>query len=323
MKTISELPLEEGVTKAVELSYDPLKADGKARVNILALGDVGMTVLLGLRLIGEDVISSIGICDINKDNLARLEMEINQIRYPFEKSGKLPPVEILDESGIFNCDVFVFCASKGVPAIGAEGDVRMAQLDANREIISHYGDMAKSADYKGLVAIVSDPVDPLCREFLRSSELEPSQIQGYGLGVMNARAIYYAEKNKKFERYIKEGRAFGPHGGDLVIADSISDYNDDISMELTELTVDANMKVRELGYKPYIAPALSSAAISIILTMRREWHYGSVYLGDSERGAFLGIKNRITAKGIEYEDIKVCDQLYKRIARAYINLCKL
>lgn len=323
MRYIDELPLEIGAADPVSLDYCPLKRSGKSRVNILALGDVGTTVLIGLRLLGGDVISSIGICDINKDNLARLEMEINQIRYPFEDGNKLPKVEIVKEDKLFDCDVFIFCASKGVPDLGTRGDVRMAQLDANRDIITHFGDLAKSADFKGLVAVVSDPVDPLCKTLLECSGLKPSQVQGYGLGVMNARALYFAEKDERFARYAVEGRVFGPHGEDLVIADSIDNYDDDLSRELTELAVKANLKVRELGYKPYIAPALSSAAISILLTMRKQWHYSSLYMGDGTIGAFLGIRNRITETGAEYENTGMCDQLYGRIARAYKNLSKL
>ena len=57
--------------------------------------------------------------------------------------------------------------------------------------------------------------------------------------------------------------------------------------------------------------------------MKGKWHYGSVYLGDGDKGAFLGVKNRSTVKGIEYEDAKVCDRLYERIAKAYINLSRL
>ena len=73
------------------------------------------------------------------------------------------------------------------------------------------------------------------------------------------------------------------------------------------------MKVRELGYKPYIAPSLSSAALSILLTLRGQWHYSSLYLGDGTRGAFLGIRNRMTEEGPEYEEFELCDPLYTRI----------
>ena len=327
MNKISNLPAITGIDHTLPLDGCPLPG-GKARVNILALGDVGITMLIGLRLLGADVIESIGICDLNKENCDRLEIEMNQIRYPFpyENPGAgqdLPPVEVITEDKLFLGDIVIFCASKGVPQIGFRGDVRMAQLEANRGIIRHFGKLAHNADFKGLMCIVSDPVDPLCAAFLDASGCKPWQVQGYGLGVMNARACYYAERDERFARYLKDGRAFGPHGQDLVIADSLTDYNDDISKELTELTVAANTKVRELGFKPYFAPALSSAALSVLLTLRGEWHYGSVYLGDEFYGAYFGVRNRITEKGIEFEDPDLPDALYERIITAYRHLCAL
>ena len=51
----------------------------KVRVNLLALGDVGSTLLLGLRLMGGDVISSMGICDVRENAALRWEFELNQI----------------------------------------------------------------------------------------------------------------------------------------------------------------------------------------------------------------------------------------------------
>ena len=61
--------------------------------------------------------------------------------------------------------------------------------------------------------------------------LRPEQIQGYGLGVMNARAAYYAKKDSKYSDFLTQGRAFGPHGQDLVIANSILRYDDVLSKE--------------------------------------------------------------------------------------------
>ena len=100
----------------------------KARVHIVALGDVGTTMLIGLLLAGQDVIGSVGMCDINAKNLARLEMEMNQICYPFAgldgcDDPVMPPVTIVSEEDVFDCDVFIFCASKGVPPVGAGGSL--------------------------------------------------------------------------------------------------------------------------------------------------------------------------------------------------------
>lgn len=296
----------------------------KLRVNIVALGDVGTTMLIGLHLLGGDVIDSIGICDIRKENTERLEMEINQIGYPFE-GPYLPSVDVVTEEQLFDGDVLIFCASRGVPPVepGSNIDVRMVQLDANRDIIRHYAGLARQADYKGLVAVVSDPVDNLCAAFLDESGLQPWQIQGYGLGVMHKRAEYYASKDDRFQSYLAEGRAFGPHGKDLVIANSIEHYDDTLSRELTEKTTHANIAVRDLGFKPYIAPALSSAALSILLTLRGQWHYGSLYMGSLSRGAFLGIKNRLTEDGWEWEDLNLPNELFERIRNAYENLCEI
>ena len=324
---ISDLPKSLGITASLPLDYSPLLKK-KYRVNILALGDVGTTMLIGLRLLGWDVISSIGICDINTKNLERLQLEINQIRYPFadwqdSSMPQLPAVHIVAEDKLFDCDVFIFCASKGVPPLGAQGDVRMAQLAANRSLVAHFAQLAKKAAYKGLICEVADPVDPLAKAFFLDAGLKPSQVQGYGLGVMNARACYYAEQDPALLHYLTEGRAFGPHGEDLVIADSLRNYNDSYSCQLTDLTVHANVAVRDLGYKPYIAPAMSSAAISILLTLRGAWHYGSVYIGNENKGAYFGVRNKLTTQGIVYEDAEVCEKLFQRLEHAYVNLGKL
>ena len=328
MHRINELLSAIGTGSAVHLNGRPISPGQKHRINILALGDVGITMLMGLRLLGGDVISEIGICDIRREACERLERDINQIRYPSGANAPfLPPVKIVDENELFDTDVLVFCASRGVPSLGRESepgiDVRMVQLDANRDIISHYAELAKKACFNGLFAVVSDPVDNLCAAFLDASGLEPAQIRGYGLGVMNARAAYYAEKDPRFSMYESEGRAFGPHGKDLVIANSIRNYDDNLSRELTSLATGANIEIRELGFKPYIAPALSSAAISIILTLHGEWNYGSVYLGDRLNGAFLGIRSRFKNECWEYEDIELPDELFDRIKEAYMRLCAI
>ncbi|MBQ4650690.1 MAG: lactate dehydrogenase [Firmicutes bacterium] len=300
----------------------PLKKSGY-KVNILALGDVGATLLLGLKTQGGGIIDTIGIFDVNENVMARYEIEMNQIGWPFGTKN-LPEVVCLKESELFDCDMFVFCASKAIPPIGTSGDVRMMQLEANSKIAAHYGRLAGDAGFRGIFAVVSDPVDPLCKAVLLSSGLEPGQVRGYGLGVMNKRAEYFAKKDERFASYLAEGRAFGPHGGDLVIANSIENYDDELSRELTRLTVEANLQVRALGFKPYFAPAFSSGAISLLLTLTGQWNCSSVYLGKGDGGAFLGIKNRIADNGeVEIEDLPLPQKLYDRIELAYDNLCRL
>lgn len=292
----------------------------KKTVHILAMGDVGSTLLIGLSLLGGDCIRQIGIYDFNEKLCQRWEQEINQIAYPWQYE-QLPRVRVLKQEELFQCDVFVFCASKSVPPVGADvQDVRMAQLEANSAIIAQYGQMAREARFQGLFAVVSDPVDPLCQCVYRASNqnqtgdwdglgLRPEQVQGYGLGVMNSRAAYFAKQDSRFAQFLTEGRAYGPHGQNLVIANSIDNYDHELSLELTKKTVEANLQVRALGYKPYIAPALSSAAISLLLTIRGQWHYSSNFLG----GIYLGCKNRSTPYGVELEHLALPGQLLERL----------
>ena len=307
------------------LAFQP--KEGKKRVHVLAIGDVGSMLLTGLHLLGGDVISSIGICDISEQVTARWEFEENQIAYPWDYDA-LPEVDIVKPEQLFDCDVFVFVASKGIPPVGSGiKDVRMYQFENNSKIIGHYAKMAREKNFKGLFCAVSDPVDPLAKTaFLESNKNEngeldymgllPEQIQGFGLGVMNARAAYYAKRDERFTQFLTEGRSFGPHGQDLVVADSIENYNDELSKELTPLTVTANLHMRAIGYKPFVAPAFSSGAISILMCLRGQWHCGSVFLG----GIYMGVKNRYTANGLEAEILPLPDALYDRIVFAEENL---
>ena len=50
------------------------------------------------------------------------------------------------------------------------------------------------------------------------------RVQGFGLGVMNARAAYFAKRDARFASFLTEGRSFGPHGTGLTIANSIEHY---------------------------------------------------------------------------------------------------
>ncbi|MBV1757041.1 MAG: lactate dehydrogenase [Dethiosulfatibacter sp.] len=298
----------------------------KWTVNLLALGDVGSTLLIGLKLLGGDAIDGIGIYDRNESNLKRWEIETNQISHPFHNN--LPFVKIIPHEQLFDCHMFVFCASKGVPSVGSDvRDVRMIQFEENAKIITTYAKMARNTGFKGIFSVVSDPVDQLCYTVFKESNtdehgnwdykgLSPEQIKGYGLGVMHARAIYFSKKNVSLSHYENEGRAFGPHGSDLVIADSIKRYNQENSLTLTNNAISANLEVRSLGYKPYIAPALSSGALSIIKTITREWHYSANFIG----GAFMGSKNKHHRSGIELERIKMDNQLESRIQKTYEKL---
>ncbi|MEG2916903.1 MAG: lactate dehydrogenase [Clostridium sp.] len=294
------------------------------RINVVGLGDVGATLLTGLKLLGDNSISSLGIYDKDPKKIDRLKFELSQILScdGREQSIKIIP---LSEESLFHCDMFVFCVSVGIPPIGSEHcDVRLVQFEGNRKILKTYGEMARVANFKGVFAVVSDPVDLLCKSlFLDSNKNEsglldfkglcPEQIRGYGLGVMNARAVYYSTEREDTKNYITEGRAFGPHGEGLIIANSIDNYNEVASNFLTEKTKNANLDVRNSGFKPYIAPALSSGALSIIDTIRGNFHYSSNFIG----GTYIGSKNKFYNGCTENEMLSLPNDLMNKLNDTY------
>lgn len=299
----------------------------KWKVNVFGLGDVGGTLITGLRLLGGDSIAEIGIYDRSENRKTRWVLETNQILSPFDNKS-YPKVKGIEDDELFDCDMFVFCASIGVPPVGKHvQDVRMIQFEGNSKILSTYAKIAREKEFKGIFAVVSDPVDLLCKSvFMNSNKredgkmdyrgLSPEQIRGYGLGVMNARAAYYAGLDEETKHYLSEGRAYGPHGEGLIIADSIENYNEEISLFLTKKAREANMEVREVGFKPYIAPALSSGSLSLIATIKGEWHYSATYMG----GVFMGAKNRFTSSGVEIDKVDLPKKLLNRLEETYGNL---
>ena len=337
---VPELPeallrrVEDRTLQAVNLSHprweDALRfqplSGGKKRLHLLAVGDVGGTLLTALKLLGGDVIESIGIADVNSAAVERWCAEMGQIAWPWDYQA-LPPVEPVAPEWLFDCDLFLFAAAKSVPPVGAGGDVRMAQLAANRPLVEHYARLARQARFPGLFLVMSDPVDPLCRAAYLASNREengrfdgrgllPEQVRGLGLGVMNARAAYFAGRDPRYAAFLTEGRSFGPHGQGLVIANSIAHYDDALSRALTEEVLSANLRIRELGFKPFVAPAVSSGAMQLLLLLRGAWHCASLPLGE----VYFGCRSRLTPLGCETEALPLPPALLARLQESEARL---
>ena len=288
------------------------------RLNVVGLGDVGGTLVTALKLLGDDI-REIGIYDPNESLCRRYEMELNQVL-----GREKPVIRILHAAELFDCDAFLFTASRGVPPLGVAGDVRMLQFEKNRDMLKAYTKKAREARFSGLFCQISDPVDQLARcAFLQSNRNEngsydfwgllPEQVAGFGLGVMQARAAYMARRLG-----VEEGslRAYGPHGAGLVIANSPAEYDGDLSDELTRLTVSANREVRALGFKPYIAPAISSAALSILALLRGEEFHGAIPMG----GVYFGCVSKMTPAGTVVRAEALHPELETRIQKAWAEL---
>ncbi len=297
-------------------------------LHLVGLGDVGMTLLTGLKLLGTEL-SVIGVYDPDENRCKRCEMEYNQI-LALEDGKALPEIRRVAYESVFDCDILVFCASRGVPPIGTQVDVRMEQLAENKEMLRAYARSAREKHFTGLFCQVADPVDLLARYvYLESNRTEDGafdggglaleQIMGCGLGVMQARAAYAAAELGIDPIKV---RVFGPHGAGLVAANAVDgDYDDALSAALTQRVIVANLAVRETGFKPYIAPALSSGAVTILRAIRGAWHDAAVPVGGD---VYFGCRSRLTPQGRVLERIpNLPPLLAERLQKCYASLCEV
>lgn len=306
--------LNTAFARAFDHLARPRKKSGLT-ATLVGLGDVGGTLLIALKLLGREL-SRIAIYDPNEALCRRYEVELNQVLPP--DGAPLPEIAICSQERLFDCDLFLFTASRGVPPVGSDvQDVRMAQFARNREMLAGYARRAREAAFDGLFCQISDPVDQLCRAvFLESNRdasgafdaagLLPEQVRGFGLGVMAARAAYHAKKDGID---FSGGRVYGPHGADLIVANHPQNYDEALSARLTQETVTANLRVRELGFKPYIAPALSSAAVSLLRLVRGEVCCSAIPMG----GAYFGCRSRTTSAGILTQREALHPALFRKI----------
>ncbi len=298
---------------------------GRYEVHLLGLGDVGKNLAIGLRLLGAACISRIGLWDLDETRAQYMARELNQIVLP-EGSARLPKAVAISERDLCNCHVLIFAASKSVPPVddscGPEKDVRMVQLLSNAELVKGYVDQCREQNFTGNFFVVSDPVDPLCKIALDAFDgaLGRNHIAGFGLGVMYARAGYHASDPEDFW---ENGRVYGPHGKGLVAVNSWKNYHSGESAGITRAAVTENLTIRGMGFKPNIAPAFSSGAISIVEMLQGHWHYSSVYFGDNDTGAFLGIRNKLCPQGRMVEDIALPEEVFSMIASSYHELKNL
>lgn len=306
--------LNTAFARAFDHLARPRKKSGLT-ATLVGLGDVGGTLLIALKLLGREL-SRIAIYDPNEALCRRYEVELNQVLPP--DGAPLPEIAICPPERLFDCDLFLFTASRGVPPVGSDvQDVRMAQFVRNREMLAGYARRAREAAFGGLFCQISDPVDQLCRAvFLESNRdasgafdaagLLPEQVRGFGLDVMAARAAYHAKKDGID---FSGGRVYGPHGADLIVANHPQNYDEALSARLTQETVTANLRVRELGFKPYIAPALSSAAVSLLRLVRGEVCCSAIPMG----GAYFGCRSRTTSAGILTQREALHPALFRKI----------
>ena len=271
------------ITEEDALETNHVGPDKPFTLSILGLGDVGGTLLIGMRLLGKDILKEIKIFDLDVKKRRRYYLECNEI----SDGTDLPVVTEAELDSVFKTDCIVFTVSLFIPPVGSDvKDVRLVQFEKNKTVLLEYARQAEASGFKGYYFIVSDPVDLLCMSLMKEGHIESHRIRGFGLGVMEARARFIA---KELDVFREDLRTFGPHGKGLVVVNSLEHYDKDISNDLSERTINENFRIRETGFKPYIGPALSSGSISILKALDGKEHLSTWFNGH----VFMGSRNTI------------------------------
>ncbi len=159
-------------------------------------------------------IESIGICDLNQKAVARWTAEMGQVSWPWDYDA-LPEVEPVAPEQLCSAAT---CSSSPPPRAcrrwaATSGTCGWPSSSANRPLVEHFARQAREAGFRGLFAVLSRPGGPAVQGGVSGLQpgartaggtagaCWPEQIQGFGLGVMNARAAYFAKQDPRFAAF--------------------------------------------------------------------------------------------------------------------------
>jgi hypothetical protein len=270
-------------------------------VGISGLGRVGGLAASALAA-AEKARTHIGtllIHDCDQDNLERMRQELDCVA-SWRGAAVLPRVEAASLPEMFRrCDAFLFAAARAVPPLGAPGDVRLPQFEPNREALRAAVDAAGEAAYPGLFFIISDPVELLAQAGFHDSNaprgeflgrgLAPERMAGLALGIMWGRALARARAEGCGARVARRGVPYGPHSTDVLVYDDPADPDLELSRAMTQAARTGNYRIRDLGYIPFIGPALSSIVLTLPALLAGREVLASTFVD----GVYFGAPSRL------------------------------
>lgn len=263
-----------GLDRYLQAMSEPPRRAGFT-VGISGLGRVGG--LAASALAAADAsrtgIGTLLLHDCDQANLDRMVLELStvaswrgQVPLPRVQAAALPEM-------MRRCDAFLFAAARAVPPLGTPGDVRLPQYAPNREALAPVLKAAVQEGYAGVFLLVSDPVELLAQTAFHDSNapdgafqglgLAPERVGGLALGVMWGRALAEARARGQEERVARAGAAYGPHSTEVLAFDDPAAPDAALSEAMTQAARRGNYRVRDLGFLPFIGPALSSLVLSL------------------------------------------------------------
>ncbi len=271
-------------------------------VGITGLGRVGGLAAAALSTIAspQSRISTLLIHDSDAANLERWRLELGSVA-AWGRGIRLPVVEVAGREELFRrCDAVLFAAAAWVPPLDATGDMRLPQFPGNRAILQETLQDAARADFSGLFLMVSDPVECLAQASFHDSNVDaagaftglglaPERCAGLALGVMWGRALAAARAEGRGTRVHARGLPLGPHSTEVLVYDDPQAPDLALCRHMNEAARHGNLRVRELGFLPYVGPALSSIVLTLPRLLAGREILASTFLG----GLYFGAPARL------------------------------
>lgn len=290
-----------GLPKYLERLAAP-KRDRELVVGITGLGRVGGLAAGALSTVARrhSRIGTLLIHDADASNQERWRLELGSVACWGEPDA-LPQVEAVSLAEMFlRCDAVLFAAAAWVPPLEATGDMRLPQFPGNRAILQEALQEAARADYSGLFLMVSDPVECLAQASFHDSNrdaegaftglgLAPERIAGLALGVMWGRALCAARAEGRESGVRATGLPLGPHSTEVLVYDDPQSPDLALCRHMNDAARYGNLRVRELGYLPYVGPALSSIVLALPRLFAGKDILASSFLG----GLYFGAPARL------------------------------
>jgi len=174
-------------------------------VGVLGTGWVGSSVAISVLHSG--VASELLLADVRADVAEGEAMDLahGASFYSTAAVRAVPPEQLRDT------DAIVLAAGRG----GKPGQSRLDLLRDNAAILSGFGEMLRG--YRGLVVVVTNPVDVLTYIVARSSALPPERVIGTGTMLDSARLRQVIGQELRLDPHSIHAQVVGEHGDSEVV----------------------------------------------------------------------------------------------------------
>lgn len=183
------------------LEYDKYAIVNK-KVAIIGAGFVGSSIAYALAL--RDIAREIVLIDINQE---KIEGEAKDIRHgiPIMGTADLYPGNYSDCE---NCDLIIITAGRG----RKPGETRLDMTNENVEILRNVVDSLKPHYNKGIIMVISNPVDILTQKVSEWMNLPNGMVMGTGCILDTSRFIRAIADYLNISTGVINGYIIGEHG---------------------------------------------------------------------------------------------------------------